>query len=142
MITDFEAGFIVAAQTELPNTQVAGCYFHFCQSLWRKIQSLGLAAAYSRINRLRVCIRKFMALGFLPLALMRNNFQLHANNRSTRRLVRHYPELNDFIIYFENNYMDGQGFFPPRMWNVFTRNCDTRTNNHVEGMNTFPPFKS
>ena len=48
VICDFEMALITALRTELPDTNVRGCYFHFCQALWRKIQALGLATAYKQ----------------------------------------------------------------------------------------------
>ena len=132
VILDFEIALITAVETELPRANVCGCYFHFCQSMWRKIQELGMARSYTRHCRLRRCLRKFIALGYLPLALVRHNFRLHANGNATARVIQRYPEVQDFIDYLENNYINGPNF-PPRMWNVFERDTDTRTNNHVEG---------
>ena len=119
VILDFEIPLITAVETELPRANVCGCYFHFCQSMWRKIQELGMARSYTRHRRLRRCLRKFIALG-------------HANGNATARVIQRYPEVQDFIDYLENNYINGPNF-PPRMWNVFERDRDTRTNNHVEG---------
>ena len=129
VISDFENSLLIAVQTELRNARVKGCYFHFCQSLWRKIQNLGLARHYVRHVRLRRCLRKLMALAYLPVLLVR----LHTlvTSASTQRLIRRHPALGDFIRYLERNYF--QGNFPPAMWNVFQRDTDTRTNNHVEG---------
>ena len=44
VVCDFEQALIAAVETEFRHTQISGCYFHFCQSLWRKFQNLGLAA--------------------------------------------------------------------------------------------------
>ena len=43
VVCDFEIAIIKATQTELPTTRVKCCYFHYTQSLWRKVQSLGLS---------------------------------------------------------------------------------------------------
>jgi hypothetical protein len=56
-----------------------------------------------------------MAIGYLPLLLVRQNFNILRNANNTRRLV---------------GYFDGN--FPPTMWNVFERNMDNRSNNFVE----------
>ena len=53
VISDFENSLLIAVQTELRNARVKGCYFHFCQSLWRKIQNLGLARHYVRHVRVK-----------------------------------------------------------------------------------------
>ena len=43
-ITDFELALI---------TRIRGCYFHFSQSLWRKIQKLGLSGPYRQDRHLK-----------------------------------------------------------------------------------------
>jgi hypothetical protein len=130
VICDFEQALITAVETEMTTAEINGCYFHFGQSLWRQIQTLGLAGAYRRHHRLRKCIRKVMAIGYLPFALVRHNFRLLRTANRTQRLINRYPELQDFLLYFQRNYLDGN--FPPVMWNVYDRNMDNRTNNHVE----------
>jgi MULE transposase domain len=42
IVTDLEASLKIAAETAFRNAVIAGCYFHFRNSLWRKIQKLGL----------------------------------------------------------------------------------------------------
>ncbi|CAG2186656.1 unnamed protein product [Mytilus edulis] len=44
VICDFELALKAAVETELPNAQTSGWYFHSNQSLWRKVQNLDLAA--------------------------------------------------------------------------------------------------
>ena len=136
---DFEQAILSACETELPGSTVQGCYFHFTQNMWKKVQELGLSADYRTDERLRKCLRKFFALGYLPLPLVRMNFVLHAQSRRTRRLCRRYPDLTAFITYMQANYIDGN--FPPALWNVHTRDMDTRTNNHVECKCTHVSFK-
>ena len=43
VISDYEQSLIAALETELPNSRISGCYFHFGHNLWRRVQSLGLA---------------------------------------------------------------------------------------------------
>jgi hypothetical protein len=132
VICDFEAAIIAAIETKLPNSRVRGCYFHFCQSLWRKIQELGLAGAYRRRRKLRKCLQKCMAIGYLPLALVDLNFGTFLTSRTVARCCLHHPELRQFMRYLRQNYIRQNALFPTRIWNVFDRNSDTRTNNYVE----------
>lgn len=74
VITDFEVGLINAIRTELPNARSRGCYFHFCQSLWRKITELGLKAAYNVDPLLKRVVGKILSLGHLPAAHVAMNF--------------------------------------------------------------------
>lgn len=129
-VIDFEQAIITAFETEFRQATVMACYFHFTQSLWRYIQRLGLANAYRNNRHLKKCLRKVMALGFLPLLLLRVNYNNHRNSPRTRRLIGRFPALLNFFRYFENNYLNGN--FPPQMWNVFTRPMEFRTNNSVE----------
>ena len=109
-ITDFEQSLKRALRLELPNTVLNGCYFHFCQSLWRHVQELGLVRPYHQDRRLKKIIRKLMALGHLPPALVRNNFQLLLNAGRTARALRRYPALEEFFEYIRNTYIDGPTF--------------------------------
>ena len=46
IIMDFERAAIDAFQAEWPTTTVKGCFFHFTQNIWRKLQALGLKHQY------------------------------------------------------------------------------------------------
>ncbi|KAL8615732.1 hypothetical protein ACOMHN_007485 [Nucella lapillus] len=70
------------------------------------------------------------ALGFLPVALVRNNFTLLRNLPGTRRKIYQYPALFDFFNSVHNTYIVGQ--LPPPVWNVYERNMDCQTNNNAE----------
>jgi hypothetical protein len=89
-ICNFEQSLRIAFDTELPRTRFRNCYFHFCQSLWRRLQELGLAVPYSRHRHLRSCIEKVMAIAYLPVAIVRQNFRLLHNNMRTRRLIQSF----------------------------------------------------
>ena len=93
VVTDFELALLNAVESELPNTQSVGCYFHFNQNLWRRVQHLGLAGPYRRHIRVKKCIRKFMSIGYLPIPLIRMNLQLHIQD-SARIINRHVNSIN------------------------------------------------
>lgn len=131
IVCDFEQALITAVETDLPASTIEGCYFHFNQSLWRHVCEFGLTRPYRIDERLKRLIRKVMAIGFLPVAIVRNNFLLLWNSNLTRRLVQRYPELMEFLEYVFNTYINGR--FPIPLWNVYERNMDCRTNNNAEG---------
>jgi hypothetical protein len=131
-VCDCEISMISAIQSEFPRTTVHGCYFHFRQSLWRKVQELGMTTVYRQNRFLKKVIRKIMSLGYLPTAVVRMIFNLVYNSRSISQLINTVPALRDFITYFQQNYITG--IFRPALWNVFDRDVDFRTNNHVEGL--------
>jgi hypothetical protein len=47
-VCDFEKALQSAVKTELQNTRICSCYFHFCKSLWRRVSDLGLSTPYGR----------------------------------------------------------------------------------------------
>jgi len=71
-----------------------------------------------------------MTLGYLPLALVHIDFCLKFTSNTVRRLTRQFPVITQFITYFQCNYTNG--VFQPKLWNVYERDVDFRTNNHVE----------
>ncbi|XP_002739538.2 uncharacterized protein LOC100377344 [Saccoglossus kowalevskii] len=136
VVADYEISLMTVIDTEFRRTRISSCYFHFCQSLWRRIQRLGMARMYRQDQRLKKCIRMLMGIGYLPVAVVRMNFQNFVRRQSTQRLIVLYPALEDFIHYMETNYINANVTFPVHLWNVFNRDQDTRTDNHVEGFHT------
>ena len=91
-----------------------GSFFHLSQSIYRKVQNLGLQTRYRDDGEFAVSVQ-----------------MLPADN-----------VFGPIITYFEDNYigrMRGSRRvpcnFPPRVWNMFDRAKDElpRTNNNVEG---------
>ena len=62
---DFEMAAMNAIHHLFPNSAVKGCFFHYTQCIWRKVQEYGLAASY---NKGLVPLVKFVRrLAALPL---------------------------------------------------------------------------
>ena len=131
IICDFEQALISSLDTEFRHAEVRGCYFHFLQNLWKHVQILGLKIPYGQSRSLKKLIKKIMAIGYLPSALVRMNFFNLKQEQNTRRLILRFPGLRNWINYVENTYIGGN--WAPRVWNVFDRNMSQRTNNNIEG---------
>ena len=65
-ISHFEGGIKTAVGVEFPDTKRWGSYFHFPQSIYRKVQSLGLKKPYEEYRNLKKFIRKTLS-GFFVL---------------------------------------------------------------------------
>ena len=135
---------------------VQGCFFHLCQSTWRKIQELGLVQAYRNKPDVRQFCAMIDALAFLPESDVCVGM---------RYLLQHVPsgaendQLLDLITYFDTTYVSAAvrrvqrpansasipslvirrlpPLFPPTVWNVHvpTINGTDRTNNLCEAWN-------
>ncbi|XP_070198735.1 uncharacterized protein [Littorina saxatilis] len=80
-------------------------------------------------------IKKVLALAFLPVALVRQNFQTLFTDPLTANLARQVAGLQVFLAYFRRNYIIPGNVAQPAEWNVYRRDVDTRSNNHVEAWN-------
>jgi hypothetical protein len=70
-------------------------------------------------------------MAYLPIALVRQNFQLMGSSNTVHRLIRRLSAVAVLIRYFNQNYITG--LFQPHMWNVYHR--DSTTRNHVDDIN-------
>ncbi|GBM97543.1 hypothetical protein AVEN_246222-1 [Araneus ventricosus] len=63
---DFEVVAIKELERHFPSVNVLGYNFHFNQCFWRQVQSLGLVRDYKEDEEIRLHIRMFTALAYLP----------------------------------------------------------------------------
>ena len=71
VVSDFELAIIQAVSLNFQQATHRGCYYHFMQALWRKVQSLGLALCYmSSDPTLKHFVKKMAAISFCPLPLL------------------------------------------------------------------------
>ena len=91
ILTDFEVGLIQAIELNFPTASLTGCYLHFTQALWRKIQGVGLQTEYCAENsEVAPFFRKVAALAFVPLAFVRVAWQ--------GLQVKYYSSLHNIYI--------------------------------------------
>ena len=63
---DFEAAVWVALKKVLPSVSLKGCLFHWSQTIWRKIQQLGLVTIYlKKDSAYKFCRRSWHFLSLL-----------------------------------------------------------------------------
>ncbi len=133
---DFEKGMHNAFISAFPCSKIAGCLFHFGQSIWRKICELGKRVQYNNDSRFAMRVKCFIALAFLPIDDVVTNFEDLSDNDDIP---------SEFITYFERTYIGivrGRGsrrrreepIFPVEIWNVHNRTLNglPRTNNGAE----------
>ncbi len=99
-----------------------GCFFHFCQAVYRQIQSLGMQQQYTEDETLRCLCRKLMALALMPRDKVKSSFEEIQEDAS--KLLD--QPMDQLMEYFEDNWMNDVD-----LWNVSESNV--RTNNNCEG---------
>ena len=153
IMLDFELAASNAFLSVFRRSSVLYCHFHYCRSVWRKVQKLGTAFYFSILNYLELNFFQpffiFISLGLikffeekntkrelanlfglplLPLTHVNNAFE---NIAST--LLRCTCRIEEFLLYFSKTYLYGNKF-PPTRWNHFASIGFTdRTNNALEG---------
>lgn len=66
VVCDFEISLHEAVKSAWPNVAICGCYFHFTQSVSRKVAALGLKSAYQKDCNVQDIVQKLSSMGFLP----------------------------------------------------------------------------
>ncbi|CAF4668798.1 unnamed protein product [Rotaria sp. Silwood2] len=125
IMTDFEPGLEKVIRLEFTEKTVQKrCFFHFTQSIYRHVQSLGLSSVYLNNIMFRSVIRQLMALALVPeefVPLLFSNLAQELDDSER-------DELSAIFKYFADYWM-----CPMPMWNVYK--ISDRTNNFCEGYN-------
>ncbi|CAF3627904.1 unnamed protein product [Rotaria sp. Silwood1] len=118
--TDFEKALVKPLQKQFPNARHIGCFYHYTQAIYRKIQNLGLSNIYKDDVNVRNMCRRLMALPLLPLNEVEFAFE---------ELTEQRPDvLMPLFEYFDNFWMKTTSMY---LWNV--SDLKIRTNNNCEG---------
>ena len=141
--TDFELAAINSCTSTFPNVKMSACFFHYSQSIWRKIQDLGLSRLVSSSAReidneenkkADHWIQGAIGLALIPPTLVERTW-VSLMDEYTPDGYDTASQFNDYMVstYVEN----GSARFGVDLWNVYDaiENHYPRTNNHVEGYN-------
>lgn len=99
ILIDFELGFMGAISKFFPNATIWGCFFHFSQCLWRKVQEEGLQTRYIVDEVFAYEIRKPAALAFMPQIDVIDAFE---TLQQYPYYIEHDETLQPIIDYFED----------------------------------------
>lgn len=120
IILDFEQAPMLAVRRVYPQANIVGCYFHFCRSLWRKVEQL-------KINKKSKIIRKHIkrctVLALLPREVI-DNAWLYVMSQCPND-----ETLVLFNDYFVNTWLTETSFFADK-WCVYDK--EHRTTNMLE----------
>ncbi|XP_039299893.1 uncharacterized protein LOC120355509 [Nilaparvata lugens] len=64
--TDYEVGLVNAIRAVFPEARHIGCWFHFCQAIWRYVVAEGLTALIRADFEVKKVVKMLMALPHLP----------------------------------------------------------------------------
>lgn len=136
---DFEQSFVSAFKQIFPNVHISGCYFHFGQCVWRKVQSTGLQKKYAEDSTFALHVKQLCALAFVPVLDVVESFNTILESQY---FIDNEQLFESLVDYFEETWIGRtvrnrrkKPLFPIEMWNCYDNviNDQPRTNNAVEG---------
>jgi len=140
ILTDFELSAINAFQFSFPNSEHRGCFFHFSQSIWRRVNDISeIRERYVKEAEFAHNIKKLVCLAFVPVNDVVIAFEQLTD---TVFFTDNEQLLEGLIDYFEDNYIGHllrHRRRSPRyaidLWNCHDAVVDgiPKTNNNIEG---------
>jgi len=153
ILVDFKQAVISGIGLIMNNdVQVRGCFYYLTETIWRKIQELGLVPQYRDDEDFKLFCEKVDALTFLPIEDIPAEIMYIRDNTT--------PGAEDLLDYFNQTYVNGTfrrvgvplvgldgaaivrmrrvpPLYPPVLWNVHQATLDSepRTNNQCEARN-------
>lgn len=124
IISDFEKSLNNALCKIFTNTEIKGCFFHFAQSLWRRVQTTNLTIRYKNNIDIQKTLKYCIYLAFVPIDIVYNTYiYIKTNILSSRNITDNDKlALNEFFSYFEKTYIGTLNERLPsycvKMWNI------------------------
>ena len=98
---DFELAVIGAFKYHFPTIEVSGCFFHFGQSLFRKIVEIGLKKQYQEDDDLKKFVKKIISLALVPKDHVQDVFVELCEFEKPQ-----YDQIDTFLDYVTVTYVD------------------------------------
>lgn len=138
IIVDFEKGMLKSLKNQLDRSiRIRGCFFHFCQALLKNLTTNELKLLYLNDKKFHNLIRKIMALAFLKIDMINDQFQkikneltIHYINNQT---CNYGSNVKKYLDYVEKTWMNDAAIYPKELWNQYKKR--NRTINAAEGFN-------
>ena len=132
---DFEKGVLNVINNNLKNVTIFGCYFHFCQNLWKHMQKKHLSIIYIRDKDTRKQYKFLKALCYVPPLMVIQAFKIIRNSAPSSFLPM-IDHIEKFFIGKPHRTDKGVRkipMFPITQWNCYYRvlNGEARTNNSL-----------
>ena len=102
VLSDFKQTRINVFQLNIPTTEHRGCYYHYSQAIWRKVQALGLQELYRSEDGILKCfVQKTATTCFVP-----PSFVWVAWQGVQRDAAPELDDINDIVYYFDRTWIN------------------------------------
>ena len=131
---DYEGAARNAINQVFPDKTTKGCFFHYTQCLWRKVQQIGLVTDYNTgEGPVRDMVRRTAGLPLLKPQDVQVGFESASaivNEMTEHQIIAH--KMNEYCEYVWTTWIGPNALFPQEMWTRYNV-PGPRTNNHLEG---------
>lgn len=121
---------IAAIKDKFPSTNHQGCWFHYCQAIYKEISNLGLLTTYKMKKKVYLFCRYLMCLALLPPQKIIQSFNEICQTAAKELSENDFTCFNQLKSYFESFWIKTIG---PNRFSVY--NNYLRTNNGQESIN-------
>ncbi|KAF4523996.1 hypothetical protein B566_EDAN013838 [Ephemera danica] len=124
IMTDYEAALRKALAEIFATSTLLGCYFHYSQAIWRRVQILGLVVSVRNTTAVKKIVAMLMGLALLP------SDQIEDGHSAVEQYARRegvYREVKALIKYCRSYWIEKVG-----AENVSVFGLKHRTNNNIE----------
>ena len=105
VISDFEKASRKSFKAVWPNAQLSGCYFHFSQSILRKVKQIGLLPLFRRNSAFKKWTKALMAFSLLPENHFDSVFQILENQTFDGLSNIEKNMVQKFKAYFKRTWL-------------------------------------
>ncbi|CAF0787066.1 unnamed protein product [Brachionus calyciflorus] len=99
---DFEKAFINAVTKVFPTTVIYGCFFHYKQAVWRKIQEK-MSVIYCKNEAIRKLLKLAQIIAYIPITDVDAIFK--KIKESVNNSYEQFHDIMDFFKYMEETWV-------------------------------------
>ena len=120
MLSDFEKALMQSLKLNFPSAKVKGCFYHFAQAIWRKIQNIGLQSSYNNDASYKKFSRNVISLACRYVQVVWRGLEVAAPQDH---------KVSAFSEYFKTTCLNG--VYEIAEWTTYNEE-GPRTNNHIK----------
>jgi hypothetical protein len=125
VMADFETAVHNSIREVFPDINTKGCFFHFNQSIWKKVQATGLQISYRDNDDVKTLVRRAAILPPLPLASVEDVWFKVLEDRDNTDITQLPQPFTDYVT---GQWVEGDR----SLWNHYGTE-GPRTTNSIEG---------